>query len=426
MSSVLFPRGFLDSPDIPALVSLSTEQKYVWSMCILEADAAGVVFFSPTFCSKIGLVQSVARQIACELRDRGLVVFDEKTHELFICHWFNWQKTPQGQDKWSRQVTISMNKVKSPDVKNSIHSAIENAPPERMGVVPVPLNLLSKLRHPTQGKRWAAAPSLLMLALYTWPTMGPAGICVADYEALSTYISACGPEQIIGHFLDLDRAGNVFFDYQTGEVFYPTRLQSANPAWHMEEIVATRPEIVSHRLKLNFSRLFTRSFGKFPEKSKACVLVDSSLVNKSNSSSKAAASSSFDIPKTPASETSIVITLNARIDELTREGAKKADCNIEKQRADAQRLRDYGTYLGEEVVLKTIASATFLSVAVKMCKQAGCDEQVERIKKKEKEAEAKGDQAQPQQAAKHPPLLRNEIKNRLADCFSAISKVKAA
>lgn len=287
MESVNFPRGFLDSPEIPELAALSTEQKYVWSLCCLEASAAGVVFFSPTYCSKIGIVQSVARQIACELCARGLVVFDEQTQELFLCHWFFWQKTPVGEDKWSRQVTNSLKKVKSGNVKDAICYAIDNAPAERIGVVPVPSNLLSKLRHPTPGKRWAGAPSLLMLALYTWPTMGWAGMCVADYEALSTYIGASGPEQIVGHLRDLDRAGNVFFDYETGEIFYPTRLQGANPAWHMEEILTTRLEIVSHRLKLSFSRMFTRCFGKISTKSKTCALVDSTLVNHSFSGAAA-------------------------------------------------------------------------------------------------------------------------------------------
>ena len=285
MESVLFPRGFLDTQDIPAVASLSSAQKYLWSMSCLHANAAGVVYFSATFIASLGLVLSVARQLACELESRGLVVIDEKTSELFISHWFCWQKTPAtaGGDKWSKQVTTAISKVKSAEVQSAVRHAVEKAPAEKMEVVQVPTNLVSALRHPTPGRRWEATPALLLLAIYTWPGMRWGGVCVGDYEAWSTYVSASGPEQIIGHLGDMDRAGNIVFDFGTGEVFLPARLKNANPAWHMQEILATRSECVSHRVKTNFSRLFTRTFGKFTDKSDTCAPVDFSLVKYSSS-----------------------------------------------------------------------------------------------------------------------------------------------
>ena len=280
MKAVLFPRSFYD---LPGVAELSSAQKFFIGGICLSANACGIAVLTDHKCTTLGFLPSIARQLAAELAARGLVVFDEHTREVFVTHWFFWHKTPAVSSQWGKQVVGVRERIMSPQLKDEVTKAIESAPAAKIESVLVPLNILTSLRHPAPGKKWEATPQMLLLALYTWPTMSSAGLCVLDYDGLASYISASSVDQIIGHLSDLDAAGVVVFDYVTGEIFLPARLKNARLDWHLKEIINARAECVSHRIKTNFSKAFKRSFGDLPIKSDGCRLVEFSLLNKNSS-----------------------------------------------------------------------------------------------------------------------------------------------
>lgn len=280
MEAVLLPRSLLD---LPGVADLSGAQKYIFSGLCLLADASGIVALTDFKCAGLGFLPSVALQLIHELASRGILVYDGDTKEVFINLWFHWQKTGTDKDKWGKQRVSALLRARSAGIVAAVNKAIETAPAEKIASVLVPGNILTSLRHPAPGRKWEATPQLLLLSLYLWPSMTWAGVCVVDYDALSSYVSGGGAAQIVGHLRDLDEAGIVVFDYDTGELFLPARLKNARGEWHMKEILDSRAQCVSHRIKTNFSRVYKRTFGKFPSNTTDCAPVELSLLKKSSS-----------------------------------------------------------------------------------------------------------------------------------------------
>lgn len=273
MESLRFPRAFLESPEI---VYLSGAQKFLLAGIILMANPAGVLILDDLKCVKLSFLPSVAAQLLSELVTRRLLAFDAVTKEVFVSSWFHWQNSPDqvGQEPtndWGIKVSTAISHICSENIRSAVDSAVLVAPAEKLDWVQVPGNLLTSIRHPPGGKRWEATPLLLFLALYTQPTMSWAGVCVADYECLAMFASASGPSQIVGHLRDLDDAESIVFDHDTGEIFVKARLRKASTK-HMDEILSGRLELVSHRIKTNFSMVFKQTFGISPNKTISCRL----------------------------------------------------------------------------------------------------------------------------------------------------------
>ena len=288
MESVLFPTGFFDDP---AVAALNADYKLLLGGAATNTRLlpCGVIFLSDYVFQSIGITSSaLGVHLSEELQRRGIVIFERETRAFFNLYHFHWNLTGTqagaGSD-WDKAIKASLAHV-PPQFSGAVEQAMATAPARKMRAAACPTNLLSSLRPPGPGKKWATSELLVLLATYANPSQNDGGIFVVDFDAMGAFCSL-PPATVEQAYITLDACGALVFDLSTHEVFLKARMKKGKKK---KVALSAVDEARSRRVKHAARQMFTKTFGQtceqFRAESKTSALKEKNVYKKKGNDSK--------------------------------------------------------------------------------------------------------------------------------------------
>lgn len=240
----------------------------------------------------------------------------------------------------------------------------------------------------------------------------------------------CGlaPSSLAGALVDLERRGHILTDKKTGEVFIN--------GFYRDNAFRGAQRVAQWQTDFNQieSELLRRAVLEAIKLSPECgISVDNSTkINKKQPPNslvlgvvvdKEKASSS---PASPAAENQNPQTLAARLEELRAAGARTSGCDLEKDRAAIQAVRDIAAWLGDGVVIEAIALASYPSQALTACRDAGLPEAVKQAKQQEAATNGEARRAKLMEESNHRLVKMMGSNEAVINKGKALLKKKAA
>lgn len=228
--------------------------------------ASGVQIFSPTTAKSLGIDHSAGVSGHKELDRLGLVIFDERTLEVFPADHFEVNKSGGKNLGWNKSAAFLAGKIHSEKVKTG-RAALEAAAfgCDVVKSFSVPLNLISAA---VCGSKLMTSDACVSLVLHCNEYLNSAEVGVLDIDLIAS-MTRQSPDAARAGIEMAVRRGVILVDWKTGEYFISKWFRSAGKLDYknqMMNVIKSAVDISSKRLRKKVLDALSEQFKTTSEK----------------------------------------------------------------------------------------------------------------------------------------------------------------